>query len=120
MSLNDDVRRSMLEGCGVPELQRQLAESNRREAELQADRDALHAALNECSPPYVREERDQLAASHARLREALERDIAKEERHIIDCGGPTGLRNSMASALGLARNSIRHEILRILTREGES
>jgi hypothetical protein len=35
----------------------------------------------------------------------------RERVQIRDIGGPTGLRNSIASSLGLARNSVRQEIL---------
>lgn len=114
----------------------QLGEHIAREAELQAEIERLMSLDGERCKSHnfylIRSSRledevarkqldcDALTARIKTLEDALRQDIAKEELHIISCGGPTGLRNSMASALGLARNSIRHEILRMLTPEGES
>jgi hypothetical protein len=45
------------------------------------------------------------------LRERYEAEIEKERLGLMDISGPTGMRNSQASALGLARNSMRAEFL---------
>lgn len=49
-----------------------------------------------------------------RLRAFLTSEIEKEVQHLKAIGGPTGMRNSQASALGLARNMVRQEILDML------
>jgi hypothetical protein len=45
------------------------------------------------------------------LTDWLVEEIRREEEHLRSLGGPTGMRNSQASALGLARNSVRAEVL---------
>lgn len=46
-------------------------------------------------------------------------EIAKEERGLRDISGPSGMRNSQASAMGLARNSVRQELVEMLSDESE-
>lgn len=45
------------------------------------------------------------------LEEWLTKQIERERQHLIDIGGPTGMRNSIGSATGLARNTARQEVL---------
>jgi hypothetical protein len=41
----------------------------------------------------------------------LEQDREKTVEHLKSISGPTGMRNSLASAIGLAENSLRTEII---------
>jgi hypothetical protein len=47
----------------------------------------------------------------AELIEWLWMEIEREEIHLRSIAGPTGMRNSPASMMGLAKNSVRHEII---------
>ncbi len=38
-------------------------------------------------------------------------EIERERQWLKDISGPTGMRNSQASSMGLARNTVRQEIL---------
>jgi hypothetical protein len=44
----------------------------------------------------------------------LQKEVAHTIGHLIDISGPTGMRNSLGSSIGLAENSIREEIIRRL------
>lgn len=52
-----------------------------------------------------------------RLKAWLTEEISKEEAHLRSIGGPTGMRNSQASAMGLARNAVRCEVLAEIEKE---
>jgi hypothetical protein len=49
------------------------------------------------------------------LRSALVEEMNHEVEHLKAIGGPTGMRNGQASALGLARNGVRSEVITRLT-----
>ncbi len=57
------------------------------------------------------------------LHDELFAEIEHERQGLIAISGPSGMRNSISSALGLARNSIRQEVVArlvtILTEEGD-
>jgi hypothetical protein len=49
--------------------------------------------------------------NNAELIAWLSAEIERERDFLISIGGPTGTRNSMASAMGLARNDVRAQVL---------
>ena len=52
-----------------------------------------------------------MRAKLEQLRDWIAAEILHEQQCLRDIGGPTGMRNSLSSALGLTRNDIRQQTL---------
>jgi hypothetical protein len=88
------------------------ADGDRTDREWRAHLDAMIAEMEADSDIIApKPERDSLL----RLLDELKAEVERERLGLVDISGPSGMRNSQASALGLARNTVRQEVIDRLT-----